>query len=147
MKKYKYTIFDRFVADWKQKCESLTLELESSQKESRLAAAEIFKLKAQYQEGQESLESLCRENKALAEEIRDLMDQLGEGSKTVHEVEKQRKRLEVEKDELQLTLEEAERALENQEAKIVFTQLELSNARQEIEARLHEKEEEFENTR
>ncbi len=68
-------------------------------------------------------------------------------SKTVHEVEKQRKRLEVEKDELQLTLEEAERALENQEAKIVFTQLELSNARQEIEARLHEKEEEFENTR
>jgi len=138
---------DRFVSEWKQKCESLALELEANQKESRLAAAEIFKLKTQYAEGQESLESLCRENKALAEEIKDLMDQLSEGSKTVHEVEKQRKRLEVEKDELQLTLEEAERALENQEAKIVFTQLELSNARQEIEARLHEKEEEFENTR
>ena len=72
------------------------------------------------------------------------MDQLSEGAKNVHEVEKARKRLEVEKDELQLTLEEAERALENQEAKIVFTQLELSGARQEIESRLHEKEEEFE---
>jgi chromosome segregation ATPase len=46
-----------------------------------------------------------------------------------------------------LTLEEAERALENQEAKIVFTQLELSNARQEIESRMHEKEEELENSR
>ena len=110
-------------------------------------ATEIFKLRAQYDEGQESLESLCRENKTLAEEIKDLMDQLSEGAKTVHEVEKARKRLDVEKDELQLTLEEAERALENQEAKIVFTQLELGNARQEIEARLHEKEEEFENTR
>lgn len=55
--------------------------------------------------------------------------------------------MESEKSELQAALEEAERALANSDAKVVSAQLELSNARQEIDARLHEKEEEFESTR
>ena len=62
--------FDRFVGEWRQKCEAVTLELEASQKEARLGQAEVFKLKAQYQEGQEALESLSRENRNLAEEIK-----------------------------------------------------------------------------
>ena len=44
-------------------------------------------------------------------------------------------------------MEEAERAIANSDAKVVSAQLELSNARQEIDTRLHEKEEEFECTR
>ena len=61
------------------------------------------------------------------------------------EIEKSRKRLELEKDELQAALEEAEGALEQEESKVVRAQLELGQARQEIDRRLHEKEEEFEN--
>lgn len=78
---------------------------------------------------------------------KDLMYQLSEASKNSHEAEKTKKRLELEKAELVSALEESERAVANSDAKVVAAQLELSNARQEIEARLHEKDEEFENTR
>ena len=44
-------------------------------------------------------------------------------------------------------LDEAEAALEAEEAKVLRAQLEVSQIRQEIEKRIHEKEEEFENTR
>lgn len=75
------------------------------------------------------------------------MDQLGEGGKNIHELDKARKRAEMEKEELQSALEEAEAALEQEEAKVLRSQMELSTIRQEIERRIHEKEEEFENTR
>ena len=75
------------------------------------------------------------------------MDQLGEGGKSVHELDKLRKRLEIEKEELQAALEEAEGALQQEGSKVVRAQLELSQVRQEIDRRLHEKEEEFDNTR
>ena len=75
------------------------------------------------------------------------MDQLGEGGKSVHELDKARKRAELEKEELQAALEEAETALEQEEAKVLRAQMELSTVRQEIDRRIHEKEEEFENTR
>ncbi len=83
----------------------------------------------------------------LTEEIHDLTDQLGEGGRSVHELEKSRKRLEIEKDELQSALEEAEAALEQEEAKVMRSQLEISSIHQDIEKRLAEKDEEFENTR
>ena len=83
----------------------------------------------------------------LADEIADLTDQLGEGGRSVHELEKARKRLEMEKEELQSALEEAEAALEQEEAKVMRTQLEISSIRQDIDRRIAEKDEEFENTR
>merc|ERR1719244_461365 len=55
--------------------------------------------------------------------------------------------LEVEKDELQSALEEAEAALEQEENKVLRGQLEVSQVRQEIDRRVAEKEEEFDNTR
>jgi len=81
------------------------------------------------------------------EEIHDLTSQLGEGGRSVHEMDKARKRLEMEKEELQAALEEAEAALEMEEAKSQRTQLEISAIRQDIDRRLAEKDEEFENTR
>ncbi len=75
------------------------------------------------------------------------MDQLGDGGKNVHEVDKARKQAELEKEELQAALEEAEAALEQEEAKVLRAQMELSTIRQEIDRRIHDKEEEFENTR
>lgn len=76
-----------------------------------------------------------------------MTDQLGEGGRSVHEIEKARKRLEMEKEELQAALEEAEAALETEEAKVQRGQLEIAAIRQDIDRRLAEKDEEFENTR
>lgn len=53
----------------------------------------------------------------------------------------------MEKEELQSALEEAESALEQEEAKVSRAQLEIASFRQEIDRRIAEKEEEFENTR
>merc|ERR1711988_434753 len=83
----------------------------------------------------------------LADEIKDLLDQLGDGGRSIHELDKQRRRLEVEKEELQAALEEAEAALEQEENKVLRAQLELGQVRQEIDRRIQEKEEEFDNTR
>ena len=76
-----------------------------------------------------------------------MIEQLGEGGKNVHELEKARKRAELEKEELQAALEDAESTLEQEEAKVLRVQMELSTVRQEIDRRIHEKEEEFEHTR
>merc|ERR1711902_458512 len=86
-------------------------------------------------------------NKNLADEIKDLLDQLGEGGRSIHDLDKQRRNLEQEKEELQTALEEAEGALEQEENKVLRSQLELSQVRQEIDRRVAEKEEEFNNTR
>merc|ERR1712001_188070 len=77
----------------------------------------------------------------------DLLDQLGDGGRSIHELDKQRRRLEVEKEELQAALEEAEAALEQEENKVLRATLELGQVRQEIDRKIHEKEEEFDNTR
>merc|ERR1711973_258458 len=75
------------------------------------------------------------------------MDQITEGGRSIHEIDKIRKRLEAEKMELEAALEEAEGALEQEENKVLRCQLELSQVRQEIDRRVAEKEEEFNNTR
>ena len=83
----------------------------------------------------------------LADEIKDLLDQLGDGGRSIHELDKQRRRLETEKEELQSALEEAEGALEAEENKVLRAALELGQTKQEIDRRIAEKEEEFNNTR
>jgi len=60
---------------------------------------------------------------------------------------KQRRRLEVEKEELQAALEEAESTLEQEENKVLRAQMELQQVRSDIDRRVAEKEDEFNNTR
>jgi len=139
--------FDKVLGEWKAKVDDLNSELEASQRECRNYNSEVFRLKAGWEETNEQLDAVKRENKNLAEEIKDLLDQLGEGGRSIHELDKQRRRLEIEKEELQAALEEAEAALEQEENKVVRAQLELAQVKQEIDRRLQEKEEEFENTR
>ena len=76
-----------------------------------------------------------------------MTEQLSDGSRSVHEIDKIRRRLEMEKQELQTALEEAESTLEQEEAKVARAQLEISAVRSDIDRRIAEKEEEFENTR
>merc|ERR1739844_287781 len=135
--------FDRIVGEWKGKVDSIGMDLDNSQKETRIASAELFRIKSAYEETMLQLEEVRRENKVLSNEIKDIMDQISEGGRSIHEIDKIRKRLEAEKLELQAALEEAEGALEQEENKVLRAQLELTQVRQEIERRIAEKDEEF----
>merc|ERR1712228_613287 len=79
----------------------------------------------------------------MGNEIKDIMDQISEGGRSIHEIHKITKRLESEKMELQAALEEAEGTLEQEENKVLRSQLELSQMKQEIERKISEKEDEF----
>merc|ERR1711894_181161 len=139
--------FDKVVSEWKAKVDDLSSEIDASQKEARNYNSELFRLKAAWDETVEQLDVVKRENKNLADEIKDLLDQLGDGGRSIHELDKQRRRLEVEKEELQAALEEAEAALEQEENKVLRASLELGQVRQEIDRKIAEKVEEFDNTR
>ena len=145
---YKNIVFiTQVIGEWKAKVDDLAAEVDASQKECRNYNSELFRLKAAWDETVEQLDVVKRENKNLADEIKDLLDQLGDGGRSIHELDKQRRRLEVEKEELQAALEEAEAALEQEENKVLRAQLELGQVRQEIDRKIQEKEEEFNNTR
>merc|ERR1711920_954472 len=139
--------FDKVLGEWLSKANDVQAEVAASQDEGRNYSSELFRLKAAQDEAVEQLDIVKRENKNLADEIKDLLDQLGEGGRSIHDLDKQRRRLEQEKEELQAALEEAEATLEMEENKVLRSQLELSQVRQEIDRRVAEKEEEFNNTR
>merc|ERR1719159_1825734 len=139
--------FDKVLGEWQSKAADLAAEISASQDEGRNYSSELFRLKAAQQEATEQLDVVKRENKNLADEIKDLLDQLGEGGRSIHALDKQRRMLEQEKEELQGALEEAEATLEMEENRVLRSQLELANVRQEIDRRVAEKEEEFNNTR
>jgi len=139
--------FDRIVGEWKQKADSLSMDLDVAQKEARNASSELFRIKSAYEESVLQLDEVRKENKGLSNEIKDIMDQISEGGRSIHEIDKIRKRLDAEKLELQAALEEAEGALEQEENKVLRAQLELTQVRAEIERRISEKEEEFQSTR
>merc|ERR1711890_152540 len=124
--------FDRIVSEWKQKVDSLSMDLDISQKECRNASSELFRVKSAYEESVIQLDEVRKENKALSDEIRDIMDQISEGGRSIHEIDKIRKRLEAEKMKLQAALEEAEGALEQEENKVLRASLELTQVRKEI---------------
>merc|ERR1712061_917307 len=139
--------YDRIVGEWKGKVDSLGMDLDNSQKETRIASAELFRVKSAYDESGLQLDEVRRENSTLSNEIKDIMDQISEGGRSIHEIDKIRKRLEGEKMELEAALSEAEGALEQEENKVLRAQLELTQVRQVIERRMAEKDEEFESTR
>merc|ERR1711915_722067 len=135
--------FDKVLGEWQSKASDVA----ASQDEGRNYSSELFRLKAAKDEAIEQLDIVKRENKNLADEIKDLLDQLGEGGRSIHDLDKQRRRLEQEKEELQAALEEAEATLEMEENKVLRAQLELAQVRQDIDRRVAEKEDEFNNTR
>merc|ERR1719500_2221617 len=120
--------FDKVLGEWQSKAADVAAEVAASQDEGRNYSSELFRLKAGTEEALEQLDIVKRENKNLADEIKDLLDQLGEGGRSIHDLDKQRRRLE-------------------QEKEVLRAQLELGQVKQEIDRRVAEKEEEFNNTR
>merc|ERR1719461_2539203 len=139
--------FEKVQGEWTAKANDVYEEIQATINEGRNFSSELFRLKAAHDEALEQLDIVKRENKNLADEIKDLLDQLGDGGRSIHDLDKSRRRLEQEKEELQAALEEAESTLEQEENKVLRAQLELANVRQEIDRRVAEKEEEFNNTR
>merc|ERR1712079_61145 len=135
------------IGEWKAKADDLIENIDGSQKECRNYNSEIFRLKAAWDEATQQLDIVKRENKNLADEIKDLLDQLGDGGRSINELDKQRRRINAEYMGLQSALEEAEASLEQEENKVLESQLELAQARQEIDKKIHEKVQEFENNR
>merc|ERR1712183_1222555 len=71
--------FDRIVGEWKSKVDSIGMDLDSAQKETRNASSELFRVKSAYEEAVLQLDEVRRENKNLSNEIKDIMDQISEG--------------------------------------------------------------------
>merc|ERR1719239_1763985 len=71
--------FDKGIGEWKMKVDSLTYDLDVSQKETRNASSDLFKVKSSYEESMLQLDEVRRENKTLSNEIKDIMDQITEG--------------------------------------------------------------------
>merc|ERR1719225_880351 len=78
--------FDRIVGEWKGKVDGIGMDLDNSQKETRIASAQLFQVKSAYEEGVLQLDEVRRENKTLSNEIKDIMDQIGEGGRSIHEI-------------------------------------------------------------
>merc|ERR1712020_645065 len=139
--------FDKVIGEWKAKSDDLAAEVDASHKECRNYNSELFRLKAAWDETSQILDLVSQVLVLAADDVKDLLDQLGDGGRSIHELDKQRRRLEAEKEELQAALEEAEGSLEAEENKVLRAQLELGQVKQEIDRRIAEKEEEFNNTR
>ena len=68
----------------------MSLDLDESQKETRNASSELYRVKSAYDETVNQLDDVRRENKNLTNEIKDIMDQITEGGRSIHEIEKMR---------------------------------------------------------
>lgn len=138
---------DQQINEWKLKCDEIQAELEKSQKDARNFSAEVLKMRGANEDIAEKYEALKKENKALAAELGSVNEQLSEGGKGTVELEKLRRKLTTENEELTLALEEAEGALEQEEAKFLKIQLEFTQLKQSSDRKIAEKEEEAENSR
>merc|ERR1711981_963135 len=58
--------FDKLVQEWKRKVDSLGMDLDVSQKETRNASSELFRIKSAYEESVAQLDEVRRENKCLS---------------------------------------------------------------------------------
>ncbi|CAJ0579471.1 unnamed protein product, partial [Mesorhabditis spiculigera] len=138
---------DRQIDEWKRKVEGMNADLDIAQREARNAATDLLKARASLDELTAQADELRRENGGMAIEVRDLQQQLADGGRSVQEMNRIVRTLELEKEEMQHAVDEAEAALEAEESKVLRAQVEVSQIRAEIERRLHEKDDEFENTR
>merc|ERR1712128_152318 len=63
--------FEKIIGEWKIKVDELAHDLDISQQESRNAPAELFKMKAKYDEGMEQVDAMQRDNRVLSDEVKD----------------------------------------------------------------------------
>ena len=106
-----------------------------------------MKLQTEYDELDSYNDNLKRESSSLSEELRALQEQISERGMNKFEMQRNNKRLESERMELLEHIEDLEANLTTEQAKQLKTQLEYNQYRQEMERKILEKDEEFENMR
>merc|ERR1712027_235145 len=142
------------VVEAEEVIENLNSKIASAEKSKSRMEAEYEELSMEYERTHaaamitekrgRNFDKVVGEWKAKAD---DLMAELDACNSECRNFNAERFRLEAEKEELQAALEEAEGALEAEENKVLRAQLELGQVKQEIDRRIAEKEEEFNNTR
>ena len=90
---------------------------------------------------------LKRENTTLSEEVKGLQEQVSERGMNKYEMQRNNKKLETERTELLEQIDEMDASLALEQSKQLKIQLELNQYKQEVERKLSEKEEEFDNLR
>merc|ERR1711910_301556 len=61
--------FDRIVGEWKSKVDSIGMDLDSTQKETRNASSELFRVKSAYEEAVLQLDEICKRLEAEKMEL------------------------------------------------------------------------------
>ena len=138
----KQRITDKLNAELQQKVSESQTGVESVQKEARSLSTELFKTKNAYEECLDALDVVKRESTNLQEEISDMTDQLAESTKQLSDMDREKRSIEQERNELVSALEDAEAAVESEEGKVLRTQVEIVQQKNEYENRLAEKENE-----
>ena len=93
------------------------------------------------------MDTLKRENSVLSEELKSSQEQISERGMDKFEMQRNNKRLELERGELLEHIEELETNLTSEQGKQLKLQLEVTQYRQEVERKLLEKEDDFDNLR
>ncbi|KAL7671634.1 hypothetical protein ACOME3_006525 [Neoechinorhynchus agilis] len=139
--------FDRLIEEWKQKCESVSLELAGAQNNAKYMSSEAQKKQDQYMEAQDQIESLRRENRNLSDEVRNLIEQVEENATSVFEFEKMKQRLEKEKGELKLKIDDCMMEKDEYEIRLKGSLNDLDNMKNEYEMALRDLQEDIESTK
>merc|ERR1712213_134377 len=63
------------------------MDLDTAQKDCRIASSDLFRVKNAYEESVLQLDEVRKENKSLSNEIKDIMDQISEGGRSIHEID------------------------------------------------------------
>eukprot|EP00800_Vazella_pourtalesii_P011055 TRINITY_DN266_c0_g1_i10.p1 TRINITY_DN266_c0_g1~~TRINITY_DN266_c0_g1_i10.p1 ORF type:complete len:1836 (+),score=613.33 TRINITY_DN266_c0_g1_i10:92-5599(+) len=138
---------DNQFLDWKMKFEKKEEECQEAIREARHYNTEFLKLQTVYEEYESYTDTLKRENSVLSEELKSLQEQVSERGMDKFEMQRNNKRLELERGELLEHIEELETNLTSEQGKQLKLQLEVTQYRQEVERKLLEKEEDFDNLR
>merc|ERR1719244_2040973 len=132
---------DALVGEWKGKYEAANNDLAASEAAARAATAEIVKLKGAVEEANDEADAAKKAARQLKAQVTALGDQLAEGGgASSADLAKLKTRLEGEKEELVVALEDAESALEAEEAKCLKVTLELAALKQASDRKLADKE-------
>lgn len=138
---------EKHANEWNTKYDEKNNELEKVYRESRENLHELVSTRAQLDETTRALSSQNMENKKLTSDINDLRDEVNGKITSCQDLESVVKRMADEKDELRKALEYAENKIQMTESKLAASQMDVANAKHEIERVCMEKEDEMKNMR
>jgi chromosome segregation ATPase len=138
---------EKLANELKLKCDSMTIDLETAQNESKQHSIELFKTKQHCSQINEQNEKLNKEIKTLTDQLNELDAKLKEDDKRALNSGKAKNRCEIEKEALREALEAAENSVNAEKNKLAKLSIEFNQYKQNIERLLSEKEDEIQNMR